>query len=440
MFEVLLRRLVPPIGLLIAVVMAMWAAPAGAVPSFSRQTGQECSTCHVGAFGPQLTPYGIKFKLGGYTEASETDLRNFVSAMTVGTVTHTAKDQVPAPAPFAKNDNAVVQETSLFLAGRISENFGMFSQVTYSGVDRKLALDNVDLRSAFDTQFLGGSTLGVSVNNNPTLQDPFNTLPAWRFPFVSSDLAPSPARAPMIDGMLAGRVVGTTGYFYQPSTGIYAEAGAYAPLARGFLQSVNVVDPADPGPRLTAAAPYGRLAWFKDLHGQSLSFGAFAMDASTRTFGVGGPSDHYTDLGVDAAWQYLGDRTNVFTLSGSFVHEIARLDGTFVAGGATRATQSLDALNITGSWHHDKTWGLTAKYFSTTGNRDALLNPATGSPDSAGFVGQADWTPWGKEGSWGTPWANLRLGLQYTAYTKFDGQTRGASGNNALLAFVWAAL
>ncbi|MEY2843118.1 MAG: hypothetical protein RI920_1155, partial [Pseudomonadota bacterium] len=34
------------------------ATQAHAVPSFARQTGQDCAACHVGAFGPQLTPYG----------------------------------------------------------------------------------------------------------------------------------------------------------------------------------------------------------------------------------------------------------------------------------------------------------------------------------------------------------------------------------------------
>lgn len=37
---------------------------AGAVPDFAQQTGQACSTCHIGSFGPQLTPFGREFKLG----------------------------------------------------------------------------------------------------------------------------------------------------------------------------------------------------------------------------------------------------------------------------------------------------------------------------------------------------------------------------------------
>src|ERR1035441_6275506 len=39
--------------------------PANALPSYARQTGQPCGTCHTDF--PGLTPYGRKFKLLGYT-------------------------------------------------------------------------------------------------------------------------------------------------------------------------------------------------------------------------------------------------------------------------------------------------------------------------------------------------------------------------------------
>src|ERR1022692_2816047 len=42
-----------------------FAPPAEALPSFARQTGQPCGTCHTDF--PGLTPYGRLFKLGGYT-------------------------------------------------------------------------------------------------------------------------------------------------------------------------------------------------------------------------------------------------------------------------------------------------------------------------------------------------------------------------------------
>src|ERR1700738_285834 len=39
--------------------------PAKALPSFARQTGQPCGACHTDF--PALTPFGRRFKIGGYT-------------------------------------------------------------------------------------------------------------------------------------------------------------------------------------------------------------------------------------------------------------------------------------------------------------------------------------------------------------------------------------
>jgi hypothetical protein len=91
--------------------------------------------------------------------------------------------------------------------------------------------------------------------------------------------------------------------------------------------------------------------------------------------------------------------------------------------------------------------------FRSRGTRDPdLFTPEedggsrTGKPDTAGYIVQADWTPFGKESSWGAPYANLRLGVQYTIYTKFngaahdyDGFGRDASDNDTLLAFAAVA-
>src|SRR3984885_10718516 len=61
-------RLITAVGL--GVVLASFLAigfvpPAEALPSFARQTGQPCGTCHTDF--PGLTPFGRRFKLLGYT-------------------------------------------------------------------------------------------------------------------------------------------------------------------------------------------------------------------------------------------------------------------------------------------------------------------------------------------------------------------------------------
>ena len=145
---------------------------ANAVPSYARQTGAECAACHVGAYGPQLTPYGIRFKIGGYVDSDGATGKVPVSAMLVANTTRTAKNASEADTleNFKPNNNTAVQEGSVFLAGRLFENVGSFVQATYSGIERKWGLDQLDVRYARTLSLSGkDTTVGLSFNNNPSL-------------------------------------------------------------------------------------------------------------------------------------------------------------------------------------------------------------------------------------------------------------------------------
>ncbi|MBV9063465.1 MAG: cytochrome C, partial [Alphaproteobacteria bacterium] len=187
---------------------------AQALPAFAVQTGQPCKTCHIGAFGPQLTPFGRNFKLNGYTMRAGESFTLPVSAMAVASYVHTQKDQPQPPAEhYGTNDNTTLDEASIFLAGGIGNHLGGFAQVTYSGVDRAWAWDNVDLRAVGHTTLLGSDVLlGLSLNNNPTIQDVWATLPGWGFPFTDSDLMPGPGAATVISDALAQNVFGESVY------------------------------------------------------------------------------------------------------------------------------------------------------------------------------------------------------------------------------------
>ncbi len=89
------------------------------------------------------------------------------------------------------------QQASLFYAGKIADELGAFIQMTYSGVGDSFGWDNTDIRYAHHLSF-GGTNgnnhsmiLGVTLNNNPTVQDVWNTTPAWGFPYSSSAVAPT---------------------------------------------------------------------------------------------------------------------------------------------------------------------------------------------------------------------------------------------------------
>lgn len=392
-----------------------------ALPSYARQTGEACDSCHVGSFGPQLTAHGMKFKLGGYTDSDGKPGHLPLAAMLIANYTHTAQDQDPPPDDFSKNNNVAMQELSGFIAGKLYDHIGTFTQITYSGVDKVTALDNTDIRYARETTLFGQEgTIGVTVNNNPSMQDPFNTLPAWRFPYTSSDLAPGVEAGPLLDDMIAGTVYGITVYS-QLANGMYAELGNYASFSNNFLDVINV----EQGQEINGLAPYWRVAYFKDNRSASYSVGVHGMSAELKDHGASGAGDKYADYGVDGHYQFLGNRMNIMSVNGSYTHE---------ARDVAAEKSNLNQLNVAGSYYYDKSYGGTLRYFSTTDDSSAKL-------DSNGWMLQADWTPFGKENSWQAPWANLRLGLQYTIYNKLNGESGSVAGDaNTLMGFVWASL
>ena len=112
------------------------ATRANAVPAFAQQTGEPCTTCHIGGFGPQLTPFGRAFKIGGYTQTGGEGLASKIplSAFVISSFTNTQAGQPGGAAPhFGDNNNAAFDQVSVFLAGRITDYAGGFVQGTYSG-------------------------------------------------------------------------------------------------------------------------------------------------------------------------------------------------------------------------------------------------------------------------------------------------------------------
>jgi len=422
--------------------------PAQAVPAFSVQTGQPCQSCHVGGFGPQLTPFGREFKLKGYTQrAGKWNVP--LSMMGIASYVHTRKAQASEPTPdYSRNDNFSLDQISLFLAGGVGSHFGGFVQGTYDGVARQFAWDNLDLRAVTTTQIKGADVvLGLTLNNSPTVQDVWNTLPAWGYPYTSSSLAPHPAAAPLLAGGFAQKVLGLSGYAWIDSK-FYVEAGAYTGPKAGTLAALGS-DPFAPG-ELSGLAPYGRIAFSHALAGGTAEVGAFAMRAHlfpARDHSTG-QTDRYTDLGLDASFIQARANTDVFTLNARYTHEAQSLDATFLLGGADHANNRLEDFRIDASYYRRNRIGGTVGFFDTFGTSDALLYSGSPvfKPDSTGVTFQLDGTPWGGGGSPLGARFNIRTGVQYTLYTQFDGRGtnydgtgRNASDNNTVRIFGWIA-
>jgi len=432
-------------------ILAYSSTMARAVPSFARQTHMPCSACHVGSFGPQLKPYGRLFKMMGYSLGSNPKGYLPVSAMFLEAFHHSKKGVPGGAAPhFGDNNNLVDDEISIFLAGRLAPGLGIFSQTTYSGIDRATALDNTDLRYARQTK-LGGKSLilGVSLNNNPTIQDPWNSTPGWGFPFVGSELAPAPGAGTMINGGLEMQVIGLTAYGYYNDM-LYVEAGGYTTLAPNTLNSLGLAGDAG---KMDGIAPYWRIAFNKDSKNQSFSIGSFGM--ITKLFPdptVRNRSNKFSDIGLDATYEYF-NQDNAVSVNSRYIHERQTLNVDFASGDAANLQNSLNSFNVNAAYYYKKTYGFTLGFFDSWGSTDtAIYAPAevggsrVGKPNSNGLIFQIDATPFGKQGSWGDTLANIRVGVQYTLYNKFngakdnyDGLGRNASDNNTLYIFSWFA-
>lgn len=436
---------VPMLRATAAAAALLLASQAQALPSYARQTGENCGACHVGGFGPQLTPHGQRFKIGGYTDGDKATVP--LSAMLVGTFTHIKQDLDEKPARhYDTNDNTAFQEGSVFLAGRLADHIGSFTQATYSGIDRAWAWDNLDIRyarelNAFDKDL----TLGLSLNNNPGIQDPWNTLPAWGFPYIGSDLAPGSPAAPLLADGLGTKVLGLNAYAFFNQRW-YAELGAYESLDRRTLHRVGVAraDVID----TAGLSPYARLTYSRDLHSQAYSVGLVAMHSNIRPE-PGAQQDSYSDFGIDGSYQFLGNRRNIFTVNGLALVEKQNLGGTFGLEGASNRDQTLHSYNVNFSYYRDQTYGASVGFFDVDGSHDNLLyaDNLAGRPNTRGEVFQIDYTPFGKDDSWLAPNANLRVGLQYTLYNRYAGRAsnyagtgRSASDNNTLMVFLWLAM
>src|SRR3569833_812827 len=155
------------------------------------------------------------------------------------------------------------------MEGGFGEHVGTFAQATYSDIDRKVAMDNVDVRLVNNFKLAGkDATAGVSINNNPSVQDPFNTTPAWRLPYASSELAPTSVAQPLLDGGLAQQVIGASAYGVWNKS-FYNELDQNRSLSKGFLNDVNVLATCDPQNKQQRTTPNKHLAYFKDLRTQA---------------------------------------------------------------------------------------------------------------------------------------------------------------------------
>lgn len=498
-------RMAAVVSSLMGITATLLPMDARALPLFARQTGQNCVSCHAGGQFPELTPYGRMFKLTGYTIGQRVAVP--ISAM--GQITYTkVKDTGKSDDPqadFQKNGSPMFAGGSLFFGGKVTDNIGAFIQWTYDNYagqrvgdsgnndgkfQGKPAADNIDIRYA--DRFVDANrdlVVGFSVNNNPSVADPWSTAAAW-MQYVPP---PSPTGSRFIDAATpfpgfgsGGNVAGLNLYMYLNQM-LYAELGLYQTANKGFSFMSAGHDDANTTKLKGVNNPYWRLALTREWGAHNLMVGTSGMvahlyDSNTDT---SDPNSVFrvTNTGLDAQYQYLLD-PHTITAQVAYMRQKTNYSANTIAGNAgigspsgfvaadgvtpladANSADTTNTFRAKLSYIYQAKYGGSLAYFNLTGttntaNQMSGFDPVTGTITSTDPLGlgsvlstRVGGNLSGNPATRGLtyeafvmPVQYVRVGVQYTAYSKFngasdnyDGLGRNARDNNSLFFYVWGA-
>ena len=481
--------------LLVFLVLSLLPQHAIALPTFARQTGQNCVACHTGGQYPELTPYGRMFKMTGYTIGERTMPLSVMGVASYASVANTSKSDTAdagistsSPASdFYKNNEPILATGSLFVAGKVSENIGAFIQITHDPYAQNAdgtyssghtQADNMDIRFA-DRMIDEKRDLiyGVSLNNSPSVTDPWNTAASW-MQYVP--LA-TPASHQFVDGTApypgtasGGNVAGITAYAYLNKTW-YGELGFYGTADGAFRLFREGMDDADIT-RLKGYNPYWRFAYTREWGAHNLMVGTTGMLATVLDPGTD-PSDsgnfsQVRTTGLDLQYQYILD-PHTFTAQLAYTQQVTNYSANTLLGGPAfsqadgtplapfSSSDTFDTIRLKLAYTYLAKYGGSFSVFDRSGTTSTNQQTSGYDPTGAGITTDPAFAASariggnlaGNPGTSGVtleafymPIQNLRLGAQYTAYSKFNGASsnydgfgRDASDNNTLFLYAWLA-
>ena len=458
------------------------AHPAQALPIFARQTGMACLACHT--VYPELTHFGRMFKLNGYQLDNLKDITYTTDEgkqqLSITPIPGLAvfvywgytelnkalpDSQIPG-AQSLKEGLAFPQQVSILYGGKIAPHFGAFAQLTYDDQAGTIGIDNTDFRFAnnYILPDKGKLTYGLSINNNPSVQDIWNTTPAFGFPYVLTETFVPSLATPQIESATATNVAGVTAYVMWNEQ-LYGEIGIYRDAKQSTTNPITGgTTPADSSPTfagtLSNNAPYWRVAYEYDIDRYALMVGGYGMYFKFypgNGIPLAGLTNNYNDIAEDFQFQWIGEK-NIVTLKGTHVYEKQTLYASSAAG-ASNPNDWLTYSEMDLTYYYMRKYGFALGVLSTSGSTDPLMYPAaptvippasgTGPGVVVGVTNSAISNPqtnaWVAELNY-LPWLNVKMTLQYTHYTKFnglkdnyDGVGRNASDNNTTYFNMWFA-
>ena len=444
------------------------SANAWALPSFARQTGWSCATCHTSF--PQLTPMGRMFKLMGFTTTNlqpqqkvEGKLGHTVglliprisqfSIFVQAAATHVAGGQqvlggyaaTRAGGSHVSSNNNIEapQQVSLFYAGALSPHVGDFLHITYGGDNGGgFGFDDSSVVHTRAYSLAPENTLivGEDVNNTPTAMDVWNTSTDWNSPFYFSNYTAfgavpttfiantAGANMPLIaPGAYVADIFGAN-----RANWLYADFDVYT-NSEGTRTGPNAGGTFAPGGstpamgELAGPAPYIRLAYQHDWSNWNWEVGSYDMWSRVYATPTGNAVNHFNDYDLDSQLQWLNiNDNNNLTVRMNFIHEDESFAASQIGTETSVGHGQLNTLDLNATyWWHDR-YAAQGGFQDATGTANALFwgqgptNAAgatiwsnNGSPNSSDEWVEASYLPW---------W-NMRFSVRYTFFNEFRGLT-----------------
>lgn len=461
------------------IILFSIAESISAIPLFSRQTGQNCVSCHAGGQYPELTPYGRYFKLTGYTLGTRQDLPisiQFVGGAATSTNGNNGTGQT--------QQSGKLEPNYLFLnvGGKIFDNFGAFSQWYYAFDEQTSGGGSVKNQNSFaaDVQdwryadrFVGGDGIikdiiwGASFNNYAGVTDVWNSSPMWMYPYMGSNRNSSTYGLPF-NTKLSAYGINAPGYgvYTYINNNFYGELNLYQSGGSGPLSWMTYPasnsNPNNAPTYLQGLNPYFRFAyqsnernghnWMVGFLGSNINqYQSCSTVANSAQFtgnipsclainspALGSGTVQYQDRAVDGQYQYLVDPHTV-TAQARFTQENITDANNILY---SNTNNNLNSLIAKISYVYKATYGAGLGYLSVSGSADArygtnALSGANLQPNSVA------WMP----SIWYQPLQNIRITYTYTAFTQFNGGNKNynglgtnASANNASWFYVWITM
>lgn len=441
------------LAILAAVSALIVPRAAVAIPSYSRQTGLSCATCHT--VFPHLTPFGRDFKLHGYVSNNTQLISDHESTSDTVSQGRTILEFPATPMVSARissrwnyqsgEDGGIVPRgvvsagqgfisspdgygdkdlvdylagSSIYIAGEITPRLGSF--IEFGGPDDEggtlgLGMFDVALVSPDET-FVGQNFVyGIRAEDALAAGDPSNSIGTWG---LTASLMGLSTHNTLFDPgtafMEGGELFGMLGDF--DGGGLYASVGVYRPTANqtanGYVQGAIAGSGIFGG--VSGVNSYVRVSYYlppigKNTYTEIGGFGYFGKLNMTATPAAAlvDPAyiDNYYNLGLDFQVQYIGNNNLVelFGLlqtqhDGAFygIDEFTGLPGDGIA-------VSRQGLGVKADYYYRSMIGAYVKYLYQTSNqlKDMIVNGAV--------VGIGCF-----------PWENVNLKLERTFFSTYN--------------------